>query len=117
MRYRRLDENGDMTFGHQQADMLRDTPATVAQAILTRLKLSAGEWFLNTLDGTPYLESILGANKQESIEPAIRDRILETQGVSDIEDMTLVIDTDSRTVSIAATINTIYGAAALSGAI
>lgn len=33
MRYRKLDENGDYSFGGQQADYYRDTPLAVAQAV------------------------------------------------------------------------------------
>lgn len=115
MRYRRLNSDGDMTFGNQQMDFYRNSPETVAQAILTRLRLWKGEWFLDVVDGTPYQQATLGTNKNKSIEPAIRSRILNTEGVSNIESLTLTINPDSREASINAVVNTIYGQTAVQG--
>jgi len=115
MRYRKLDENGDMLFGDEQADFFRDQPEAVAQAVWTRLRLWAGEWFLDTAEGTPYQQAALGTNKQETIEPALRERILETQGVTEIEEFELTIDPDNRVASLSAVINTQYGSTQLVG--
>lgn len=115
MRYRRLDVSGDMTFGSQQADFLRNTPETVAQAVITRLKLWLGEWFIDQSEGTPFQQAVLGKHTRNSIEPAIRSRILETQGVSSIDSFDLSINADERIVTINATISTQYGAAAVQG--
>lgn len=106
---------GDMRFGSQDADFYRDVPEAVAQAVLTRLRLATGEWFLDSSEGTPYAGAILGAGKRATIEPAYRARILGTPGVRAIEDFSLVIDADQRRVTIAATISTVYGQAQLQG--
>lgn len=112
MRYRRLD-NGDMTFGNQQGDFLRDTPETVAQAVMTRLRLWVEEWFLDISEGTPWQKAVLGKYTRRTIEPAIRSRILNTEGVTDIESFETIIDSENRKVTINATINTLYGQARL----
>lgn len=117
MRYRRLDADGDMLFGQGQADYLRDTPDTVAQAALTRLRLWVGEWWLDTTEGTPYQQAALGTGKRKTIEPAIRARILGTQGCTGITSFSIAFDDDARIAKIAATINTIYGRAELQGVI
>lgn len=117
MRYRKLDSNGDMTFGNQQADFYRDTPEAVAQAVWTRLRLWTGEWFIDTTEGTPYQQAALGTNKSKTIEPAIRSRILNTQNVTSIESFSLTIDPDNRVASISAVINTAFGSAQLQGVI
>lgn len=114
MRYRRL-QNGDMTFGSQQANFLRDSAQTVAQAVVTRLNLWLGEWFLNTTEGTPYSQAALGKYTTATIEPAIRSRILETEGVTSIESFGIQFDPDTRKVEIQASINTIYGATIIEG--
>lgn len=117
MRYRKLDSAGDMLFGQQQADFWRDSPEAVAQAVLTRLRLWAGEWFLDVTDGTPYVQAALGTSKRQTIEPAIRSRILGTEGCTGIDSLSLSFDADTRVVTIAATIRTAYGQARISGAV
>jgi hypothetical protein len=115
MRYRRLDENGDMTFGKQQANFLKDSPAAVAQAALTRLKLWTGEWFVDATEGTPYQNGILGYGTRQAVEPILRSRIIETEGVSEITSFDILFDADARKMSISATIDTKYGVAQLQG--
>ncbi len=115
MRYRKLDTNGDMNFGNQQADFYRDNPQAVAQAVWTRLRLWVGEWFIDQTEGTPYQQAALGTNKKATIEPAIRARILGTQNVTSIESFDLVINPDDRKASISAVINTAFGSAQLQG--
>lgn len=115
MRYRKLDDKGDMSFGNQQADFYRDDPAAVGQAVWTRLRLWVGEWFIDTTEGTPYQQAALGTNKRATIEPAIRQRILNTQNVTSIESFDLVIDPDNRKATISAVINTAFGSTQLQG--
>jgi len=109
MRYRKLDDNGDMMFGHQQADFYRNQPEAVAQAVVTRLKLWLDEWFLDMTEGTPYQQAILGKNKQDTIDPALRERILETQGLSELVEYERTHDPDTRTSRVVAQIDTVYG--------
>ena len=115
MRYRKLDSGGDMCFGAQQADFFRDVPQAVAQAVWTRLRLWVGEWFLDTTDGTPWLQAALGAGKRSTIEPAIRARILGTDGCTGLEAFSCSVEPESRTATISATINTAYGQAFIRG--
>lgn len=109
MRYRELDPNGDSTFGSGSTRFLVNTPEAVAQAVLTRLRLMTGEWFLDTSEGTPYSTEILGKNTQPVYDLAIQDRILNTQGVDGITDYSSNFNTDDRTLSVSATITTVYG--------
>lgn len=83
IRYRQLDANRDYVFG-QQSVFLHDSPAAVAQAILTRLLLWTGEWFLDTAEGTPYDTLVLGYGTQGTRDAAVRERILATPGVVSI---------------------------------
>lgn len=109
MKYRRLDQNGDMTFGHQRHDFHHNSPEGVAQAVITRLKLWLGEWFIDMAEGTPYQQALLGAHKQNTVEPALRERILETKGVKEIVDFDLQWDTEARTVKVNVMLDTDYG--------
>lgn len=111
MRYRTL-KNGDMTFGSGGANFLVNNPDAVAQAVLTRLKLVEGEWFLDTTEGTPYKTQILGYGTKGHYDPAIRDRILGTEGVRSI--LSYSSSVINRRLTVNATIDTIYGATPLS---
>jgi hypothetical protein len=115
MRYRKLDENGDMTFGSQQVDFYRDTPEAPAQAVLTRLRLWLGEWFIDTSEGTPYQQTVLGMHTSQTVEPSIRRRILGTQGVTSIESFSMERDPESRKTTISVVVNTEYGATTVQG--
>ena len=117
MRYRKLDENGDMTFGNGLLDFYIDVPEAVVQSVLTRLRLWVGEWFLDETEGTPYSQAVLGVGKTQTIEPAMRARILSTPGVTEIVSLEVIINSDKRTANIASVINTIYGQSTLTGII
>lgn len=107
MRVRALDANLDMTFGKGEANFLIDSRAAVAQNILTRLKLIAGEWFLDTTEGTPYGTEILGNVPQVEADAAIRSRILGTVGVTEITDYSSALA--ARKLTVTANVDTVYG--------
>lgn len=109
MRYRREDATGDYTFGQGDDTWLINSPETVAQAVKTRFLLWYGQWFLDTTEGTPWIQSVLGKQKPETYNLAIRQRILETQGVKSIRSFDTTLNTSSRRVVFTATIDTIYG--------
>lgn len=81
----------------------------VLQQVYTRLLLFKTEWFMNTADGTPWLEDILGVNTNYDLE--IQSRILGTPGV--IEILSYSSSVTDRVLSVQATIQTIYGPAPL----
>lgn len=107
MRYRKLDENGDMQFGAGSANFYVDSPDAVGQAVLTRLRLLTGEWFLDLDEGTPWGQNILGMNTAALRDRAIRGRILATQGVTGIASYSSVLQNRNFTVSVV--INTQFG--------
>lgn len=109
MRYRREDENGDYTFGRGDNSFLVNSPETVRQAIMTRLELWAGEWFLDTKEGTPYPQSVVGKLPSDVASLAIRDRISGTPGVRSILSFDSVFDGNPRRLTVTATVDTLYG--------
>ena len=114
MRYRALSASSDWTpAGTGDSGFLVNSPELVGQAITTRLKFFKSEWFLDLDDGTPYQQAALGTGKRNLIEPMIRQRILQTQGVESIASFDLSIDDLARSAIINATINTIYGVSRL----
>lgn len=114
MKYRKLDSNGDYTLG-TPADFHINTPAAVAQAVKTRLALWVGEWFLDVTEGMPWNEQVVGKRlRGKNYDAAIRQRILGTDGVSEISDYSSSIDPDTRALSVSCTITTAYGTTQLS---
>lgn len=111
MRYRALDAAGDYQFGRAGL-FLQDNNAAVAQALKTRLKLWAGEWFLDADEGTPYHEQILGYSTASSRDQAVRARILDTPGVVELVKYSSSVGADRKFV-VAATVSTIYGTATI----
>jgi len=114
MRYRREDADGDYTFGRGDDTWLINSPDAVAQAVKTRFLLWYGQWFLDTTEGTPWIQSVLGKQKPEAYTLAIRQRILETRGVKSIQSFDTSVDSASRRVTFTATIDTIYGTTTVS---
>lgn len=105
MRYRPLDADGDYTIGKP---FLVDSPQCVAQALLTRLRLWRGEFFLDTTDGTPYLTDVLG-KRTGNPDAAIKQRILGTPNVTAITSYSSGFDGDSRVFTVSCTISTAFG--------
>lgn len=109
MRYRALDADGDYTFGQGAQNFLVNSPACVGQAVLTRLKLMRGEWFLDQSVGMPYSTEVFVEGGRLTADQAARAVILGTQGVSSIENYSSSF-TANRAWIVSAVINTIYGA-------
>ncbi len=111
MRYRALSPTGDFTFGQGKANFLVDSPATVGQAILTRLRLWTGEWFLDLTEGTPWLTGILGRNGTGAADLAIQNRILGTPGVVSIVSYSSYLNPATRQFTVSGVVvQTQYGA-------
>lgn len=112
MRYRQLDADGDYVVGQQ---FLINSPACVAQAVMTRLRLWLGEFFVDTTDGTPWLTEVLGARAGHSPDAAIKKRVLLTPGVTGLSDYNSAFDGTTRKLTVTATLQTAFGAATISG--
>lgn len=115
MRYRKLDASGDYSFGNGSADFWKDQPEAVAQAVQTRLFLFRGEWFLDAAEGMTWKAEVLGVRTANTRDPAIRRRVLGTQGVKAIAAYSSSLNRDTRAFSVNLTLDTIYGAATVTG--
>lgn len=115
MRYRRLDEDGDYSFGQSASNMLINTPETVGQAIDTRLGLFVGEWFADTTDGTDWFGKLLGHGATELYALELRQRVLETPGVTRIISFTPTFDPNKRQLEVEMLVDTLFGQTSLTG--
>lgn len=116
MRYRALTATGDYSFGLGPSEFLVNTPATVAQAVLTALLLHQGEWFLNITAGMPWETQVLGYGTQTLYDAAIKSAILGVEGVKQILNYNSSLNTKTRNLTVNVTIDTIYGEATITGA-
>jgi hypothetical protein len=109
MKYRKLTSTGDYMFGELGQEFYINSPEAVAQAVMTRLLLWKGEWFVDIQDGTPYQTEVLGMHTKSTYDLAIQARVLGTQGVVKITDYYSILNTVTRELQVAVTIDTIYG--------
>jgi hypothetical protein len=109
MRYRKLTDKGDMIFGFGQADYYVNQPEAVAQAVLTRMKLFAGEWFLDITDGMDWHGKVLGNRTSILRDAAIKKRILDTPGVNSIISYQSNFDGNTRKFNVFVVLDTIFG--------
>lgn len=111
MKYRKLDANGDYTFGTGN-DFYEGTVA-VSQAIKTNLLLLSGEWWESTDEGLPLFQNILGqSGAPDHVQAAdllAQGVISQTQGVISISNYTSSYDSNSRKYSATCTVQTQYG--------
>lgn len=114
MRYRVLSPTGDYTFGQGPGEFLVNSPAAVAQAIGTRLRLWLGEWFLDLTVGVPWITQVVGTGTSGIRDMVIRTAILNTEGVLSIVSYSSSLDTENRLFSVNATVGTVYGPVILS---
>ncbi len=118
MRVRKRAPDGDYSFGSSELDFLINSPAAVAQVVQTRLLLYLGEWYLDTTQGFPWLEGVIGKHSQDSADQIIQDYIRDTTGSVNGQDISLVLsileytsvsDPVARNYSATAKIDTIFG--------
>ncbi len=78
--------------------------------IIQRVKIALwhhlGEFFLNTADGTPWHEEILGRRSNAGVASSIiRSRILSVDGVTGIRDFKVSFDSFTREYTVISDIN------------
>lgn len=111
MKYRRLDENGDMIFGQGKYNYCEDLEA-IGQAIKTKILLLKGEWWEDIEDGTPLFQKIFTQRSESgknAVDIILKTRILEVEGVTNITSFKSEINVASRTYSSTISVETTSG--------
>lgn len=108
MRVRRIDANGDWTFGAGRAGYA-DRSESVAQRVKTRLLSFQGDWFLDLSHGLPWFQLIERPANLGRIERAVKAQILQTDGVSAVTAFSMSPNVTTRQLNITTTIVDIYG--------
>ena len=80
--------------------------------VAERLRLWLGEWYLDTLAGTPWQEDILRGDDTIALaRRTLSDAAAQVTGVAEVLDVTLEFDQTTRQAAISLTVQTDYGAA------
>ncbi len=107
MRYRALDENGDMVMRNGQAYI--EASEAVRQACATRLRLLIYEWWEETNDGVPYWQRIVAERDINEALRIIKRRIEGTDRVLAIVSFEHDWDNERRILKIRAAVQSTYG--------
>jgi hypothetical protein len=107
MRYRALDEDGDMVMGNGNAYI--ENVEAVQQAVATRLRLLIYESWEDYPTGTPWWQDIIAQRGLEEALRIIKKRIEGTTNVLTVLDMEHTWDNESRTLYVRAAVQSVYG--------
>lgn len=89
-----LQKDGDLFVSPSGDIVLSDS---VAQKINIRLKWFEGEWRWNEDEGLPYFEELFVKNPDtDSFEGMIREKIFEVDEVTEVRNVSIVYDEESR---------------------
>lgn len=98
-----------MTFGQGGANFLVDSPAAVAQCVVTRLRLWEGEWYLALDEGTPYFQDVLGQYNPGLAAAVVQDRIVNTPFVTGLNNFNFNYNSETRVLQTSGEIITAFG--------
>ncbi|MDQ2804786.1 MAG: hypothetical protein M3Y41_19715, partial [Pseudomonadota bacterium] len=119
LKYRKLDALGDPLQGNAQANFVNDLDA-VAQAIATRLKFFAGEWWERRNAGTPVFQSMLGVagagRHPETVALLLTERILGTPYVTGVSNVATSYNPATRAFQFSCQVTTRFGSLTLTNA-
>lgn len=108
MRYRKLDDNGDFSFGIGDNNYLQGVDS-VAQAIKTRILLWKYEWWEDLEDGLPMRQEILDSRDIAHVDYVIKKRIMGTKHVNSILFYDSEFDVSSREYKASFMVDTDFG--------
>lgn len=94
-------ETGDLRITDGQLVRLEGAEA-VAQRVRVRLLTFLGEWRFDERIGTPWFQQLLGKRRGSDafLLGIVRERILDSEGVADVADLAVEVDTRTRNARI-----------------
>ena len=100
----------DIVLNEDDDIFMIDNAERVAQQIVITLRFWYAEWFLDTTDGTPYLEYILVKNpNMHHIRQILMERIQSVEGVVSVQSMDIDFNRYERSLHVGYSANTDYG--------
>lgn len=79
----------------------------VRQRLIIRLQFLLGEWFLDTTQGLPYVQTIYEAGKSDfdTLYSIFRSEVQKVEGVESIESLELDLDGEGRDLTVTVKVN------------
>jgi HSP20 family molecular chaperone IbpA len=72
----------------------------IAQHLRIRLQFFRGEWFADEREGVPWFEEILTKpSNLPLVRSILRKVVVDTPGISDVQDLSISLDRQTRTLS------------------
>lgn len=105
---RELDENSDWTYGKGKNNYLKDKKA-LGQTLGTRLKSFLGDCFFALQDGIDWYNLLSTPGSELQLRLSISATILNTVGVTGLQEIGFSIDERTRAATITYRVATIYG--------
>jgi hypothetical protein len=112
-----VESTNDLVFQNRDLSTVTGTEL-VAQRLKVALQLFKGEWFLDAEAGVPYHQEIMKKGVPLAVvDSIIREKILAVADINRILTYTSEFDSASRTVTVAFTVDTVYGPVEYEGAL
>ena len=94
-----LDKDGDIAIS-DNGDLILEN--SVRQKILIRVRWFLNEWRWDKEIGLPWMDEILGVKspKTDEFEARLRETIFNVDEVTEVKDISIVLDSETRTVEI-----------------
>jgi hypothetical protein len=102
-------EDGDLALLSNRMQLCEGA-TQLKQALLARLRVFKGEWFLDLESGTPYFERVLGKNNNPGgAEGALKEVITQTPGVRSLLEFSFDVDSRTRVAAMSFTVDSDFG--------
>lgn len=100
--------DGDLAW--LDSDVEAENKEEIKQRVLVTLKAFKGEWLFDTEFGVPYREEILVRDPDlNQIDARLRDIISNVEGITQILELSLILDAVTRILTVTMTLDTVEG--------
>jgi len=108
MAVRKIDSNGDWTFGRGKANYIKGSDE-IKQNVATRIRSFQGDCFLDIEQGIPWIDLLSNKGTERRILRAIEKTIMQTVGVVSVSNIRIVETDSNRNATIEASYTDVYG--------
>lgn len=103
MRDLALNTSGDLDLASRGLRLTARGAEALAQKLRVRLRISQGEWFLDTRVGVPYYTDVMGKQPKGAVEALLRRVIATCPGVAAVERFSFAVNASTRRATLSFT--------------